>query len=352
MAIEMERAAVIRRPRAYPALKPGSPEWNALRPTLIGASEVPGLYPHDVSEDQYHSRFTVWLHKTGQFVEDPQSPDSPASIGSAFESAIAGIYCRMMKEHGVKYITPSWTEHDEQLEILAATPDFDVFSDLTGDRIHTLQVKNRGGMPRGWGEQGTDVVPRPVLIQVHSELTVTKKQYEDVVAMLSGNRYVQYRIWRDDSVSENIREVTDSFWRTYVVPRVQPPIEGPAANDFFDKKFPRSTAELIVPATTEEQVNALQEYRLVKELAKQLEMRAGDAEAVIKSMIGENYGLQHAKVGKAIWYNQDGRKTISEDSLRAALFESDLDVGTIDSVVEKATKVGKPFRVAKFYPAK
>lgn len=359
---ELATPKVIRRAHAYPALEPGSLEWINQRRTLVGASEVPAIFG-EAGGDEYKSGFTLWAEKTGRSTEDPRDATSPASIGHLFERPIADLYHRQNFDRGVRHIEPAWTEHDDELPLLAATPDFDCFPGALGisdaNRTHSLQVKNRGGYPDGWGESGTDLVPRAVLVQVHTERTVTQLPYHDIAAMLGGNRYVQYRIHRDDEISATIRQRVAEWWRVYIDGDVQPPIAGPGAVDYFGAKFPRATTEVVRVASTVDEVTALINMGDAKSAMDVAEHQLNNAKAVLMSLIGSDRGLEAPKAGRVLWINQQGRAGISEASLRRALSEyfaqigaQTLAAGTIDDLVAAATTRGDPYRAMRFTPAK
>ncbi len=75
--IELESLPVRRNAVAYPALKPGTPEWKEKRATLIGASEVAALFGV-IGDDHYKSPYQLWLEKTGKTEEEPRAADDPA----------------------------------------------------------------------------------------------------------------------------------------------------------------------------------------------------------------------------------------------------------------------------------
>ena len=356
--------AVKRNPTAYAPLVPGSPEWQTHRRTLIGASEVPAILG-EVGQDTYKSAFDIWLEKTGKAVEEPRDPVSPAAIGNRIERVIADLY--RDKHPEVVALERAWTEHDLVLPILAATPDFDVFEAHDEDRAYSLQVKNRGGFPQGWGDDGTSDVPRPVLIQVLTELAVTRKRMGRIAVLLSGNRFAWYEVHADDEVEAFIRDGVDRFWTDHVLADIPPKISGPGAQRFFASKFARATSDTVRLLRADDDVDAVNIPALVeafeaKQALDNAEQRYEDAKASCMPIIGEFKGIEAVRVGRALWANHRGKEGISKDSLRAAL-RAALDPGSIvgagltvdeqiDSIIAAATKRGDDYRQFTLYKAR
>lgn len=346
MSIELLVPSVTRRKVAYPALKPGSPEWKAKRPTLLGASEVPAIYGVELGGDHYKSAFTIHLEKTGKHTEEPRDPTSPAAIGGYVEHPIAEMYLAS-GVGGAGLIQKAWTEHHDDIPFFCATPDFDCFVDAHDqNRSHSLQCKNRGGLPKGWGDVGTDQVPRDVLIQVHAELAVTRNPYHDVAALLRGNTFVWYRIHFDASLSSHIENFVSEWWKKHVIDGVQPEIKGPGAAEYFATKYARATTDIVRTDLSEAEIAALGKAFRLREAVRVAELEYADAAAECMSYIGENRGLEADSV-RALWNNMPGKKTISEASLREALNTLALEkslTAPVEQVIAAATKIGKPFR--------
>ena len=323
---------------AYPALHPGTVEWTERRRKVIGASEVAALFGAE-GQDEWKSPFQIWLDKTGQMVEEPRSADSPSSIGSALERPIADIYHRVNREI-VGHIQPAWTEHDREVPVLCATPDFDCFNAVSdSDRSHAVQIKNRGGWPRGWGDQWSDAVPRPVLLQVHAELTVTELPWIDVAVLLSGNQFRCYRIRKDEDISAEIRTVVDTFWRTHVEADVPPTIAGNGASDYFKRKFSQAASEKVRMANGRREVEALERLKAAHAAYDAAEMEKKNSIAVCQSIIGADKGLELVSVGRALWSNTKGRETLDKEELLLELI-SKLGRENAEALVSAATKTG------------
>lgn len=341
---------VRRRKVAYVPPKPGTPEWDAGRLKSVGASEVVEL----MLPTQSRSPFSLYLKKTGQTVRAPEDPRGPQAAGRYFERAIADWY-RDTSNGAVAHLSPAWLEHDDQVPVLSATPDFDAFAApfvrWESDRTHIVEVKLRSGVPQGWGEEGTDQIPLDILVQVHAQLTVTGQSFADVAAFLGGIGLRVYRVHADVDLSARIRQLVHDFWRNHIEPKVEPPLLGPGIDDYVKRKYLRATSEVIREATPEEEA-LLAHCAKVRAVFEIAEFEKDEAEAVVKNAIAEHKGLAGTG-GRALWSNVTRGPTVAWEAVARNLAMLVPDgPAALERQVAAHTEPGGSYRTFRFTPPK
>jgi putative phage-type endonuclease len=98
----------------------------------------------------------------------------------------------------------------------------------------------------GWGEEGTDQIPREYLLQVHHYLTVTQFEVWDV-AVLIGRRFQIYEVAADAEMSEMLIAGEAEFMRR-VREGDPPPLDydHPTARDVVKKLYPGTNGARLV----------------------------------------------------------------------------------------------------------
>jgi predicted phage-related endonuclease len=98
----------------------------------------------------------------------------------------------------------------------------------------------------GWGEEGTDEIPREYLLQVHHYLTVTDFEVWDV-AVLIGRHFQIYEVPRDREMSEMLIAGETEFMRR--VREGDPPrldYDHPSAREVIKKLYPGTNGARLV----------------------------------------------------------------------------------------------------------
>src|SRR5690242_20123452 len=146
--------------------KPGSKEWLEARRNGLGASEVAAVF----GLDKYTSPFDLWLQKKGEAPE--RVGDSPqARRGRFAEAGIADEYAEVTGDVLVRVPT---VKHPDLPILFASADRMAVEAKVDGAQRefwrYPVEIKNRGGFPRGFGESGTDQVPDAIAVQVHVQM--------------------------------------------------------------------------------------------------------------------------------------------------------------------------------------
>jgi predicted phage-related endonuclease len=285
-------------------------EQVADRRNRLGASEVPAV----LGLSKYKSPLALWAEKRGLIA--PFDGNEFSEWGTRLEGVVADAYAEKRSQAesttlGVEscstvIIPEGWR---------SATPDRKVFrvEDMVGGFapwLRGLEVKCRGDYSAAdFGEPGTDQVPDEVAIQCHTNMSVLRVvgiivEQWDVATLIGGNRFRSYRLYYDKDIDAAITEKSHEFWHKYVVPGVEPPVDGSdATTKYLQEKF-KKNSDLVVEATPEQEVLAL-ELRHVREQIKDLETREAEIKNQFMSWMAEAASLK-TRFGRIDWKAPNG----------------------------------------------
>ena len=314
-------------------LVPGSPEWLAERRNGIGASEVPAI----LGVDRYKTGLDIWLEKRG-LAERTGDDTGPQRVGRFAEPMIAKLYADTV---GVSLRDVPRVRHPD-FDMLFASADRMVVG-LDDAWLYPVEIKNRGGIPRGWGDAGTDHIPQAVAVQVHVQMACYDLDRADVAALLGGNDFRVYTVHRDPTIERVILERVAEWWQRHMVQGEEPEITGPSADDYLARKFQRAGTEVVRADGAVESL--LRDYAL----ARAARVRASELEDALKlqvqAAVGDNRGIEGA-AGRALWSNAKGRVTTDWQAMARSLAPPE----QVEALVEQFTQVGAESRRFTFTP--
>lgn len=322
--------------------------WLKERQSGLGGSDMASILAGRL--------FGVWASKTAEIesVEhgaeakdaDSYTPEY-MEWGKRLERPIAEAYA-LARGVDVEWLAEVTFQHPEHPWWLGS-PDGRIIAIPRG-----LEIKNRGISTReAWGEDGTDQVPEGIAVQVCHYMPITPfpelgrigADAYDIAVLWGGNKMRTWTVSRDPAVEAMLEEEGEKFWRTYVIPRVAPPLDASdSAAKWLKKRF-SSHVEEIRDASPEE-VALVGEYRRIRSGADALAEQADAISNQIRAAIGDQAGI---RVGDARVTWRQAKGTVSVDysaafrDLAAGIRESGDPVlmGMIDSVISKST-VTKP----------
>lgn len=325
---------------------PGSKEWLDVRRQGLGASEVPAI----LGMSKYQSPVDVWLEKTGRF--QGARTDSPqAKVGRHAESMIAGLYAAEANQMLVD--VPS-IRHST-LSFLFASGDRMAVSSSKESRdpaswLFPVEIKNRGGMPRGWGEPGTDQVPDDIAVQVHVQLECYEMKHAVIAVLLGGNDFRTYNIFRDAAVSGPLLEAIEAWHRQYIVGDVQPPLTGAdSVHEWLAQRFQQKNRDIVKYEAAHPLTDKMRNLREVRRSLDHLDEEKSKLEAEFKEAIGEGGGIE-TPAGKITWLqNKDSEKTDWKAATAELVLALDQHAGGEgERIVAKHTETKPGARVLRF----
>lgn len=159
-----------------------------------------------------------------------------------------------------------------------------------------------------WGEDGSDVLPDAIILQVNAQMLVTGESKTWVPALIGGRGFLMYVVERHDSLQSMILEESERFWRDHVLKRC-PPSDIPHLDTV--KRMARTEGK-IVPVPEE----LAMEYLAAADMASKASKLKETAQAALLASLGDADGASWQ--GGTFSYRQQTRKsyTVEESTFR------------------------------------
>jgi putative phage-type endonuclease len=244
----------------------------------LGASDAPaalGISP-------WKTPLTLFLEKLGQL---PQQPTTLAmEIGKALESVTLDAFTKQtgmpVTRRGAKIIDPAnpWR-----------------WATIDGISRDALVEAKTSATAHDFGEENTDEIPQPYIIQIQHQFAVTGFVLAYVPVLIAGRDFKLYRIERDDELIELITEAEREFWGR--VKRQEPP--EPVTLEDVQLRY-RTSKAIEVEAPYEIAMTALH-LALLRGQMKTHEMEEKQLELFIKRFMGEADTLVYQGKPLATW---------------------------------------------------
>lgn len=220
----------------------------------IGGSDMPII----MGLSSYKTPYQLYLEKIGE-AETSMEMTDPQYWGSMLEGVIRDEFA---KRNNVVVETPNTCVHP--------------FNDYLRGNIDgfipawnaVLEVKCASSfMAHEWGEDGSDTIPLPYLVQVAFYCAVLNADCAYIAVLIGGNDYREFKYTRDLVLENKVLEEAAAFWK-----RVQDRNPPDAINQtdlkiMFPKHDPEKTKTIAEPVA--EQLTQLSDTRLkIKQLSE------------------------------------------------------------------------------------
>ncbi len=263
-------------------------QWLEGRRKYLGGTDVAAI----IGENQFKSPLAVWLDKKG-LGEDVDNPRM--RYGREREAFIADRYVEIT---GAKIEDCGLFVHPT-VEFFGANPDR-----LLVEHPGVLECKsgiNRHRASYGWGEPGTDQVPRIYLIQGVWYAGILNREFCDFAFEDRETCETNvYRVWRDMEYEALLFEVAEKWWRTHVLGDVEP-VADERDLDALKAKLPTDAGTIV--AATQPIEEACIVHAKEKAVANLHYGKSKDAEALVKQFMGDAAVLTLSDGRKVTWKN-------------------------------------------------
>lgn len=272
----------------------GTPAWLDARQNVVGSSDIPVI----TGNSPYRtSLFSLWAVKTRLASPAPIDPETQElfDLGHAMEDVIAQRYS-LIEDRPVKRVndllvskTVPW--HGASLDRVSARK---------GER-RIIEVK---WVPhRHWITDGPEPVPAHVQDQVQWQLMVTGYDVADV-AVLDGSHVEVHTIEPSDRYQSDLAYLAKHLFWEHVEAGKAPPVDGTeSTRETLGRMYPRETLGLLDP--TAELAALAFRIRDAKAAAKAAELAKGEAENVMRSLLGESAGVRDDEAGYRVSWTQN-----------------------------------------------
>jgi putative phage-type endonuclease len=283
-------------------------EWLQLRRQGIGGSDaaaVLGLNP-------YKTNFALWEEKVGAREPDDLSENEAVHWGNVLEEPVAQEFARRTGRK-VRRVN-ALLRHPEH-PFMIANLDREVVAEDDG-KPEILECKTAGHWAANseqWGPSGTDLVPKPYLVQAMHYLAVTGRTRAHVAALIGGQELRLYTVERNEELIAAMIERERAFWKM-VETRTAPTII-----DIADAKraFPVSLEGEIDCLGHSDVFDAALQLREQTRLRKAADDRIKSLQGVIGGFMGERDTLTRLGDRLLTWKTQSRKGyTVPESTAR------------------------------------
>jgi putative phage-type endonuclease len=182
----------------------------------IGGSDVAAL----VGQSKYMSALDLYLIKIGE-KESEEISNEAIEVGNDLESYVANKYAERM---GVEIEKPEKALVHPDYPFMRCNLDFIVKgSTIVGE------CKTTGFLGENWGEEGTDIMPTPYLLQCAHNAIVSEPFYGttrvDLPVFSGGIGGLKHRIYtyqRNEKLEKKLIKIERKFWQENVEKRIPP----------------------------------------------------------------------------------------------------------------------------------
>jgi putative phage-type endonuclease len=181
------------------------------RQKFIGGSDVAAI----LGISPWKSSVDLWLDKITPPVDKGQNAHAKRR-GNRLEPYIRDM---ITEEFGIEIVRFNERYIDSTLPFLAAEIDAETSDgeNIEIKTVHPFKAKE-------WGEQGTDMLPIHYVAQAQHGLGITGRKVCRVFALI-GDELKPYVVERDEETIEAMRARCADFWNSFVLPKVQPPLD-------------------------------------------------------------------------------------------------------------------------------
>lgn len=220
----------------------------------IGGSDMPII----LGLSSYKTPYQLYLEKTADDLESDEQSEQQY-WGHQLEGIIRDEFS---KRNNVQVSVPETIIHPDYSFLRGNVDGF--ITSLNA----VLEVKcSNQFMASEWGEDGSDVIPMPYLVQVAHYCAVSNADCAYIAVLIGGNDYREYKYTRDKALEEYIINAAKTFWQCVQTQTPPEPINQIDLRLMFPKHDPDKT--LTINNDVAEQLTTLAETRFkIKELSQ------------------------------------------------------------------------------------
>lgn len=252
----------------------------------IGATDTPKI----LGLSKYGTARTVYE----RLLSDPSeaSPSSlPAWVGLRIQGTVAELYTAAT---GYRLRAANQHYKHKEDEWLVCHLDYRVW----GSPHILVECKTRSRM-RGWGDDGSEVVPPDVWAQCQHEMLVTGATECHVAVLFGHHTFRVYPLKRNEEFITSLRPILRDFWHDFVLAKVPPPLTGhPADARIVAEEHPDNDAFYRNATPAQTQSVAALKAAADEEAAAAFKLEG--AKNRVKDIIGDAMGLI-GPFGRVTW---------------------------------------------------
>jgi putative phage-type endonuclease len=197
----------------------------------IGGSDMPII----LGLSTYKTPYQLYLEKIGQ-VESSQEITPYQYWGSQLEGVIRDEFA---KRNNVVVETPDSVVHPFH-DCLRGNVD-----GFIPEWNAVLEIKcSSGFMAHEWGENGSDTIPMPYLVQVAHYCAVLNADCAYIAVLIGGNDYREFKYTRNHILESKITNAALAFWKCVQTRTPPPPVNQVDLRLMYPKHNPDKTKKI------------------------------------------------------------------------------------------------------------
>ena len=253
-------------------------QWLKNRMQGIGGSDIGAI----CGVNKYMSPRLLYLIKTGQY-EMPISKESKERMywGRIHEPIIANEFAK--RTNKIIQESPATLQHKDYPWAIANVDRFIV--DEQGRPYGVLECKTADWrLNKDW-EEGE--IPRSYIYQIMWYLWITGLEYGAFAALIGGNKFYYYEVFRDDELLNNeIIPKADKFWNYHIKNMIEPELTGMEVDSNLVKEKYKDVVKNSEISLYTDEANELANFVFEKKKQlKQLEKEIEEASNKLKEML-------------------------------------------------------------------
>jgi putative phage-type endonuclease len=262
-------------------------DFHQQRQMGIGGTDMSAI----MGKNPFRGEMDVWLDKTGR--AEKREASEAAMFGLILEPVVADYYAKTQKIPKNSLVANIFAAHS-QYPMVIGHPDRLVRSKETpGTFSHGIEIKTTDKFNiKNFGEENTDDIPEPFIIQVQHYMGIFDLPYFHVPVLIGGNTYRLYRVNIDTELIHLMQEYALDWWQKYVMTDTPPPIDGSKASaNLLKRLYPTSLLDPVEIVYGDVLQDDIRRYALLDLIADKIETAKGLHKNRIISRIGDAAGL-------------------------------------------------------------
>jgi len=264
---------------------------------FIGASEVPAI----CGEDSFCTALKLWSIKTGAIEPDDLSDNEAVEWGTRLERIVSKKFAESHKVKVIaykkRYVHPDMPFFSCELDNIIAGTD------------ELAEIKTVGAWSwKSW--EKPDELPAKVIIQVMSQLGLSKRLIGWVACLCGGQKYIEKKVEFDREFFGTIEQRVREFWK--MVQDKIPPVAVAGDDSLLLDLNPRTSDEIQLVQSLNDSI------RYYKELGMHIDQQMKEKEGIkakIIQAIGGNAGIRTSEyVAKLIDIKAQRYEVVKEAS--------------------------------------
>ena len=281
--------------------------WLEARRAGITATDVAKV----LGFSPFGGPLTVYLDKKG--LSDPRPTSQRMRMGKRLEAPILEEY-QEVTGHPSTLISGEALVQGECCPLVLSSLDAH-----WQDWGSLVEIKNlHSAMASKYGEEGTDRVDMPYLLQAHWEMLATGLERVDLAVLFGGQELKVFTITKDAELQGIMLERASRFWADHILADVPPaPDASDEAREYLAKRYAKPTGKLAEP--TEEILALAEALRSAQVDLAAAEGREKEARIKLMGLLGEFDGVQ-TPIGKVAWVRPKPTAKLNHEALADLLW--------------------------------